>query len=127
VQEFEAAAIIDRRLSTTGGFYRFAHIDGRISSNPDQYVRRPTVRLSERRGLDSGELARLLPSAATTPRHPGRVLGLNGRRVSEACDTKLEDMGMQGGHRVLSSARAPSPPTSPWCRSPPARTTKTCG
>jgi hypothetical protein len=29
-----AASTIDRRLSTACGFYRFAHIDGRISSNP---------------------------------------------------------------------------------------------
>ena len=33
------ASAIDRRLSTARGFYRFAHIDGRISSNPAQYVR----------------------------------------------------------------------------------------
>jgi site-specific recombinase XerD len=34
-----AASTIDRRLSTICGFYRFAHIDGRIASNPAQYVR----------------------------------------------------------------------------------------
>ncbi|MDQ6837144.1 MAG: site-specific integrase [Actinomycetota bacterium] len=38
-----AATTIDRRLSTVCGFYRFAHIDGRIASNPAQYVRRPKV------------------------------------------------------------------------------------
>ncbi len=38
-----AASTIDRRLSTVCGFYRFAHIDGRISSNPAEYVRRPHV------------------------------------------------------------------------------------
>jgi site-specific recombinase XerD len=32
-----AASTIDRRLSTVCGFYRFAHIDGRIASNPAQY------------------------------------------------------------------------------------------
>ncbi len=37
------ASTTDRRLSTVGGFYRFAHIDGRITSNPAQYVRRPKV------------------------------------------------------------------------------------
>ncbi len=47
-----APSRIDRRLSTACGFYRFAQIDGRISSNPAQYVRRPTVHPSERRGLD---------------------------------------------------------------------------
>lgn len=51
-----AASTIDRRLSTACGFYRFAHIDGHISSNPAQYVRRPTVHPSEGRGLDRGEL-----------------------------------------------------------------------
>ena len=49
-----AAATIDRRLSTVCGFYRFAHIDGRITSNPAQYVRRPKVHRSEGRGLDRG-------------------------------------------------------------------------
>jgi site-specific recombinase XerD len=29
-----AASTIDRRLSTVCGFYRFAHIDGRVASNP---------------------------------------------------------------------------------------------
>jgi integrase len=29
-----SASTIDRRLSTVCGFYRFAHIDGRIGSNP---------------------------------------------------------------------------------------------
>ena len=38
-----APATIDRRLSTVCGFYRFAHIDGRMSANPAQYVRRPEV------------------------------------------------------------------------------------
>jgi integrase/recombinase XerD len=42
-----AASTIDRRLSTVCGFYRFAHIDGRVASNPAQYVRRPQVHPSE--------------------------------------------------------------------------------
>ena len=36
-----AASTIDRRLSTICGFYRFAHIDGRIPSNPAQYAHHP--------------------------------------------------------------------------------------
>ena len=55
-----APATIDQRLSTVCGFYRFAHIDGRIVSNPAQYVRRPTVFRSEGRGLDRSELGRFL-------------------------------------------------------------------
>jgi site-specific recombinase XerD len=99
-----AASTIDRRLSTACGFYRFAHIDGRIASNPAQYVRRPTVHLSERHGLDRGELARVLLTAERFD-HPHAaltvLLDVNGLRVSEACDTNIEDMGMERGHRVL--------------------------
>jgi integrase len=38
-----AASTVDQRLSTVCGFYRLAHIDGRIGSNAAQYVRRPQV------------------------------------------------------------------------------------
>jgi integrase/recombinase XerD len=99
-----AASTIDRRLSTACGFYRFAHIDGRISSNPAQYVRRPTVHPSEGRGLDRGELGRFLFSAERFDHaHAGLavLLGLNGLRVSEACETNIEDIAFERGHRVL--------------------------
>ncbi len=36
-------------------FYRFAQIDGRIASNPAQYVRRPKVHTNDARGLDRSE------------------------------------------------------------------------
>src|SRR5436853_3915948 len=77
-----AASTIDRRLSTVCGFYRFAHIDGRVASNPAQYVRRPQVHPSESRGLDRSELGRFLflPSVTTTttPRWPSCSEQLNG-------------------------------------------------
>jgi site-specific recombinase XerD len=99
-----AASTIDRRLSTACGFYRFAHIDGRIPSNPSQYVRRPQVHPSEGRGLDRGELARFLYTAEHFDHAHAALavlLGLNGLWVSEACETNIEDMGMERGHRVL--------------------------
>jgi integrase/recombinase XerD len=86
------------------GFYRFAHIDGRISSNPAQYVRRPTVHPTDRRGLDRGELGRFLFTAERFDHAHATLavlLGLNGLRVSEACATKIEDMVFERGHRVL--------------------------
>ncbi|MGH9110501.1 MAG: tyrosine-type recombinase/integrase, partial [Acidimicrobiales bacterium] len=89
-----AASTIDRRLSTACGFYRFAHIDGRIPSNPAQYVRRPQVHPSERRGLDRGELGRFLFTAERFDHAHAALavlLGLNGLRVSEACETNIED------------------------------------
>ena len=58
-----AASTIDRRLSTVCGFYRFAHIDGRVASNPAQYVRRPQVHASTGRGLDRSELGVFLFAA----------------------------------------------------------------
>jgi integrase/recombinase XerD len=58
-----AASTIDRRLSTVCGFYRFAHIDGRIASNPAQYARRPRVHPSQGRGLDRTELGTFLFTA----------------------------------------------------------------
>ena len=58
-----AASTIDRRLSTVCGFYRFAHIDGRIASNHAQCVRRPQVHPSNARGLDRSELGVFLFTA----------------------------------------------------------------
>ena len=99
-----AASTIDRRLSTICGFYRFAHIDGRIPANPAQYVRRPKVHPSEGRGLDRGELGTFLFTAERYDRDHAALavlLGLNGLRVSEACATNAEDLGFDRGHRTL--------------------------
>jgi integrase/recombinase XerD len=76
-----AASTIDRRLSTVCGFYRFAHIDGRIASNPAQYVRRPKVPPSESHGMDRADLGTFLFTAERFDRdHAALVvlLGLNG-------------------------------------------------
>ncbi len=51
-----AATTIDRRLSTVLRLLPVAHIDGRIASNPAQYVRRPKVHPNDARGLDRWEL-----------------------------------------------------------------------
>ena len=99
-----AASTIDRRLSTVCGFYRFAHIDGRITANPAQYVRRPTVHPSRGRGLDRNELGRFLFAAERIDRQHAALaalLGLNGLRVSEACATDIDGIGFDRGHRTL--------------------------
>lgn len=99
-----AASTIDRRLSTVCGYYRFAHIDGRIASNPAQYVRRPQVHPSNARGLDRSELGVFLFTADASDRAHAALavlLGLNGLRVSEACATNIEDLGIERGHRIL--------------------------
>jgi integrase/recombinase XerD len=99
-----AASTIDRRLSTVCGFYRFAHIDGRITSNPAQYVRRPWVHPSNGRGLERSELGVFLFTAEQYDRDHAAlavVLGVNGLRVSEACASNIEDLGIERGHRTL--------------------------
>jgi integrase/recombinase XerD len=99
-----AAATIDRRLSTVCGFYRFAHIDGRIPANPATYVRRPKVPETIGHGMDRGELGAFLFTAERfDPMHAALavLLGLNGLRVSEACGANIEDLGVQRGHRTL--------------------------
>ncbi len=98
------ASTIDRRLSTVCGFYRFAHIDGRIASNPAQYVRRPQVHPSNARGLDRSELGVFVftPEQYDCDHAALAVLlGLNGLRVSEACASNIEDLGLERGHRTL--------------------------
>jgi site-specific recombinase XerD len=99
-----AASTVDRRLSTVCGFYRFAHIDGRVPSNPAQYVRRPQVHPSDARGLDRPGLGVFLFTAEQFDRDhaaPAVLLGLNGLRVSEACATNVEHLGLERGHRTL--------------------------
>lgn len=99
-----AASAIDRRLSTVCGFYRFAHIDGHVASNPAQYVRRPAVHPGQGHGMDRGELgAFLFTSERFDHSHAAlaALLGLNGLRVGEACATNIEDLGLELGHRTL--------------------------
>ena len=99
-----AATTIDRRLSTVCSYYRFAHIDGRITSNPAQYVRRPKVYPSDARGLDRSELGALLFAAERFDHAHAALavlLGLNGLRVSEACSTDIENLGFERGHRTM--------------------------
>jgi integrase len=99
-----AASTVDRRLSTVCGYYRFAHLDGRIPSNPALHVRRPAVHPTTQRGTDRGELAAFLYSAERiSPIHAALavLLGLNGLRISEACSSNIEDLGFERGHRTL--------------------------
>ena len=111
-----AASTIDRRLSTVCGFYRFAHIDGRVASNPAQYVRRPKVHPPEGHGMDRSELGTFLFTAERFDRDHAALavlLGLNGLRVTEACATNVEDLGFERDTAPCgSSARATSPPSS---------------
>lgn len=99
-----AASTIDRRLSTACGFYRFrshrwAH---RVQPGP---VRSPTAGPLIRAARPRPRRARPVPvrrrAVRPRPRPLAVLLGLNGLRVTEACETNIEDMAFERGHRVL--------------------------
>jgi integrase/recombinase XerD len=107
------------------GFFRFAHIDGLIGTDPAVYARLPKVHRDESRtqGLDRLELIRFLQVAQTLTVHHGALaylLGINALRASEAAAVRIEDYAETWiGHRVLHLVgKATSPPQrrSP-CRS----------
>ena len=89
------------------GFFRFAHIDGLIPSDPAVYARLPKVHADESRtqGLDRLELIRFLQVAQTITVHHGALtylLGINALRASEAAAVRIEDYAETlRGHRVL--------------------------
>ena len=89
------------------GFFRYAHIDGLISSDPAVYARLPKVHRDESRtqGLDRLELIRFLQVAQTLTVHHGALaflLGINALRASEAAAVRIEDYAETlRGHRVL--------------------------
>jgi len=89
------------------GYFRFAHIDGLIPSDPAVYARLPKVHRDESRthGLDRLELIRFLQVAQTLCVHHGALaylLGINALPASEAAAVRIEDYAdTLRGHRVL--------------------------
>jgi len=89
------------------GYFRFAHIDGLIGSDPAVYARPPKVQRDESgtQGLDRLELIRFLQVAQTISVHYGALaylLGINALRASEAASVRIEDYAdILRGHRVL--------------------------
>ena len=88
-------------------YFRFAHIDGLIGSDPAVYARLPKVHRDESRthGLDRLELIRFLQITQTPTVHHGALaylLGINALRASEAAAVRIEDYAdTLRGYRVL--------------------------
>lgn len=100
-----ARSTVGRRLSTVASYYRWCVEEEVIDRNPAAHVRRPKVsQESTTLGLDRDELGRFLVQAGLMG---GRehalacLLGLNGLRVSEACNTDIENISMERGHHTL--------------------------
>ena len=89
------------------GYFRFAHIDGLVPSDPAVYARLPKVNRDESRtqGLDRLELIRFLQVAQTLTVHHGALaylMGINALRAAEAAAVRIEDHAdTLRGHRVL--------------------------
>ena len=87
---------VNTMMHAVRGYFRFAHIDGLIASDPAVYARLPKVHRDESRthGLDRLELIRFLQIAQTITVHHGALaylLGINALRASEAAAVKIED------------------------------------
>lgn len=100
-----ARSTIGRRLSTVCSFYRWCVDEELLGRNPAGNVRRPKISQdSTTLGLDRQELGQFLVQAGLTG---GRdhalacLLGLNGLRVSEACNADIENLGFERGHHTL--------------------------
>ena len=79
---------INTMMHAVRGYFRFAHIDGLISSDPAVYARLPKIHRDETRtqGLDRLELIRFLQVAQTITVHHGALaylLGINALRASD--------------------------------------------
>ncbi len=107
-----AASTIDRRLSTVCGYYRFAHLDGRIGSNPAQYVRRPPVHPAMQRGMDRGELASFLYTAERTSRSTQRWPSCSASTASRSAKPAAPTSRISGSNAVIAACRSSAKPTN---------------
>ena len=86
---------VNTMMHAVRGYFRFAHIDGVIGSDPAVYARLPKVHRAESgtHGLERLELIRFLQTAQTLTVHHGALaylLGINALRASEAAAVRIE-------------------------------------
>ena len=112
-RELEAAgrarATVTRRLSTIAGFLQVRGPRRAARSPPAAHVRRPRIDYeSHAVALDRNELGALLVAAGLgQPAGHALIslLALNGLRVSEATGADIEHLGLERGHRTLTTTR----------------------
>ena len=94
-----------RPPQSTGGYQPRAASTASLTSGrfPAQYARRPKVNPCERRGLHHGELGWFLFTAECfdRPCSSAGAVGVERPRASEACESNIEEMAIERGHRVL--------------------------
>lgn len=112
-QELEGAgmkpATIARKLATLSSFYRQVVFDGLLPRSPLDRVHRPPVDgESQSMGIDASQATALLaaaPGSAPRDRALLCLLLLNGLRVSEVCNARVEDLDAVQGRAVLHVVR----------------------
>lgn len=97
---------VSRRLSVVTCFYRTCVSDAVLDASPAAYVRRPPVPAeSPTLGLSHPQFEAMIVAARTSANPFDfalvAMLGLLGLRVFEACDSSIDDLGEEHGHRVL--------------------------
>jgi site-specific recombinase XerD len=95
---------IDRQLSTVCGFYRFAHIDGRIASNRPSTSAGPRfipTTPAECTGPSWGRSCSAPNGVEQAHAALAVLLGLYGPRVTEARSADIENLGFERRHRTL--------------------------
>ncbi len=101
----EAAATRARRLSAISSAYAYAVSIGAIDTNPVEHVRRPTTGdNSSTVGLTRTEAVAMLIAAEAESSRTHTLIALllgAGLRVSEAVAARVEDLGVDRGHRFL--------------------------
>lgn len=118
---------IGRRLSVASSFYTHAAAVGALGANPVEGMKRPK-RAVDADGivwLDTPQMKRFLAAAAARRGGQARrdhallaVMLTTGARTTEALAADVADLGMTGGHRVLTVTRKggkrQSLPLAPW-------------
>lgn len=103
------ASTVNGKLNAVVGFYRLAKIDGRITDNPADYIKRPYVeKISTREALTRRELAACLEHARQTSdldHALWSLLGFNGLRISEACALDVDHLAKHDGQPTVFVSR----------------------
>ena len=98
---------VDSRLPQSNGGYQpraasTASLTSRAASPPNTRVApRSTLASGAASTMESWAGSSSPPSALTAHAAPPALLGLNGPRASEACESNIEEMAIERGHRVL--------------------------
>jgi len=123
-----SAGTLYRRISTLSSWFRWLEDEDVIVGNPAARVRRPHRYPRPQPWLNRNELTDLLAAGEDEGGDAYALvclLGLNGLRVSEACNANVTDLaGSRYRQRCASSARATSPRRWSSIRAPSRRSTR---